>query len=110
MQMKTLLVGYRAGDLDAKALEGDVVCHVLDVYDRHAIEKAWGAKCVCSPHLPEGPWDLVRFRTGPKVMSGELSLDASATATTCSPRSGTTRTASAPLPPPGRPQCPAVRG
>ena len=55
--------------------EGDVVCHVLDVYDRHAIEKAWGAKCVCSPHLPEGPWDLVRFRTGPKVMSGELSLD-----------------------------------
>ncbi|MBQ3315063.1 MAG: methyltransferase [Kiritimatiellae bacterium] len=75
MPMKTLLVGYRAGDLDAKALEGDVVCHVLDVYDRHAIEKAWGAKCVCSPHLPEGPWDLVRFRTGPKVMSGELSLD-----------------------------------
>jgi len=73
--MKTLLVGYRAGDLAGKALEGDVVCHVLDVYDRHAIEKAWGAKCVCSPHLPEGPWDLVRFRTGPKVMSGELSLD-----------------------------------
>lgn len=73
--MRTLLVGYRAGDLDANLIDGDVVCHVLDVYDRHAIEKTWDAKCVCSPHLPEGPWDLVRFRTGPKLMSGELSLD-----------------------------------
>ncbi len=73
--MSTLLVGYTAADLDAKLLEGDVVCHVLDIYHQHAIERRWGAKCVCSPHLPEGPWDLVRFRTGPKVMSGELSLD-----------------------------------
>lgn len=73
--MSTLLVGYTAADLDAKLLEGDVVCHVLDIYHRHAIERRWGAKCVCAPHLPEGPWDLVRFRTGPKVMSGELSLD-----------------------------------
>ncbi len=73
--MSTLLVGYTAADLDAKLLEGDVVCHVLDIYHQHAIERRWGAKCVCAPHLPEGPWDLVRFRTGPKVMSGELSLD-----------------------------------
>ena len=73
--MKTLLVGYKAADLSAKLLEEDVTCHVLDIYHRHAIEKVWHAKCVCSPHLPEGPWDLVKFRTGPKVMSGELSLD-----------------------------------
>ena len=73
--MKTLLVGYKAADLSAALLDGDVTCHVLDIYHRHAIEKTWHAKCVCSPHLPDGPWDLVRFRTGPKVMSGELSLD-----------------------------------
>ncbi len=73
--MKTLLVGYKAADLSAKMLDGDVTCHVLDIYHRHAIEKVWHAKCICSPHLPEGPWDLVKFRTGPKVMSGELSLD-----------------------------------
>lgn len=72
---RTLLVGYRSADLSAKMLEGDVTCHVLDIYHRHAIEKTWHAKCICSPHLPEGPWDVVRFRTGPKVMSGELSLD-----------------------------------
>ena len=73
--MRTLLVGYKAADLSAKMLEGDVTCHVLDIYHRHAIEKVWHAKCVCAPHLPDGPWDLVKFRTGPKVMSGELSLD-----------------------------------
>ncbi len=73
--MKTLLVGYKAADLDAGLLEGDVTCHVLDIYHRHAIEKVWHAKCVCSPHLPEGPWDMVKFRAGPKIMSGELSLD-----------------------------------
>lgn len=73
--MKTLLVGYKASDLSAKTLEGDVTCHVLDIYHRHAIEKTWHAKAVCSAHLPEGEWDLVKFRTGPKVMSGELSLD-----------------------------------
>lgn len=73
--MKTLLVGYKASDLSAKMLEGDVTCHVLDIYHRHAIEKVWHAKAVCTPHLPEGPWDLIKFRTGPKIMSGELSLD-----------------------------------
>ena len=83
--MKTLLVGYTAADLyergkhgrraTASWLDGDVVCHTLDVYHRHAIEKAHHARAVCSAHLPEGPWDLVKFRTGPKVMSGELSLD-----------------------------------
>ncbi len=72
---RTLLVGYKAADLSAKMLEGDVTCHVLDVYHRHAIEKVWHVKCICSPHLPEGPWDIVKFHTGPKVMSGELSLD-----------------------------------
>lgn len=73
--MKTLLVGYKASDLSAKMLEGDVTCHVLDIYHRHAIEKTWHAKAVCSPHLPQGPWDVVKFRTGPKIMPGELSLD-----------------------------------
>jgi 16S rRNA (guanine1207-N2)-methyltransferase len=32
-------------------------------------------KAVCSPHLPKDDWDLVKFKTGPKLMSGELSLD-----------------------------------
>lgn len=73
--MKTLLVGYKAADLTPALLEGDVTCHVLDVYHRHAIEKVHHAKVICSPHLPEGPWDCIRFHTGPKVMSGELSLD-----------------------------------
>ena len=73
--MKTLLVGYKAADITPELLEGDVTCHVLDVYHRHAIEKVHHAKCVCSAHLPEGPWDLIRFKTGPKIHSGELSLD-----------------------------------
>ena len=73
--MKTLLVGYKAADLTPELLEGDVTCHVLDIYHRHAIEKVHHAKAVCSAHLPEGPWDLVKFRTGPKIHSGELSLD-----------------------------------
>lgn len=72
---KTLLVGYRAADLTPALLEGDVTCHTLDVYHRHAIEKVHHAKAICSAHLPEGPWDVVRFRTGPKLMSGELALD-----------------------------------
>ncbi|MBO7482260.1 MAG: methyltransferase [Kiritimatiellae bacterium] len=82
--MKTLLVGYRAADLFEKGkhgrrstaawLDGDVTCHTLDIYDRHAIEKTHHARAICSPHLPEGPWDLVKFRTGPKLMSGELAL------------------------------------
>ncbi len=75
--MKTLLVGYKAADLDRRTLAkfGDVTCHVLDIYHRHAIEKVHHLKVVCAPHLPDGPWDLVRFRTGPKLMSGELALD-----------------------------------
>ena len=73
--MKTLLVGYRAADLTPELLEGDVTCHVLDIYPRHAIEKVHHAKAICSPHLPEGPWDVIRFKTGPKIHSGELALD-----------------------------------
>ena len=73
--MKTLLVGYKASDLSKELLAGDVTCHTLDIYHRHAIEKVWHAKAVCTPHLPEGPWDVVKFKTGPKLMSGELSLD-----------------------------------
>lgn len=83
--MKTLLVGYRAGDLFETAKHGrrktapwaaadGVVCHTLDIYDRHAIEKVHHLKAICSPHLPEGPWDEIRFRTGPKLMGGELAL------------------------------------
>jgi len=73
--MAVLLVGYKAADLTPELLAGDVTCHVLDIYHRHAIEKVHHAKAVCSPHLPDGDWDLVKFRTGPKLMSGELSLD-----------------------------------
>ncbi|MCR5414563.1 MAG: methyltransferase [Kiritimatiellae bacterium] len=83
--MKTLLVGYAAKDLfetlkhgktrTASWLTPDVTCHCLDIYNRHAIEKVHHAKAICSAHLPEGPWDEIRFRTGPKLMSGELSLD-----------------------------------
>ena len=83
--MKTLLVGYRAKDLFEKDRRGrlataswtggDTVCHTLDIYDRHAIEKTHHLRTICAPHLPAGPWDLVRFRTGPKLMSGELALD-----------------------------------
>ena len=73
--MKTLLVGYKAADLTPELLDGDVTCHVLDIYHRHAIEKVHHAKVVCSAHLPEGPWDVVKFKTGPKIHSGELALD-----------------------------------
>ena len=73
--MRTLLVGYRAADLTPELLEGDVTCHVLDIYHRHAIEKVHHAKAICSPHLPEGPWDVIKFKTGPKIHSGELALD-----------------------------------
>lgn len=73
--MKTLLVGYKASDLSRELLADEVVCHVLDIYHRHAIEKVWHVKSVCLPHLPEGPWDLIRFKTGPKLMSGEVALD-----------------------------------
>lgn len=83
--MKTLLVGYKAADLfergkhgkkfTAKWLDENVLCHTLDIYHRHAIEKTHHIRAICSPHLPEGPWDLIKFKTGPKLMSGELSLD-----------------------------------
>ncbi len=75
--MKTLLTGYRAADIDRRLVAdcGEVTCHVLDIYHRHAIEKTHHLKTVCSPHLPEGDWDAVRFRTGPKLTSGELALD-----------------------------------
>ncbi len=83
--MNTLLVGYTAADLFERGKHGkkttaswvtnDVTCHCLDIYHRHAIEKVHHAKAVCSPHLPEGEWDVIKFKTGPKRMSGELTLD-----------------------------------
>ena len=73
--MTRLLVGYKASDLTPELLAGDVLCHTLDIYHAHAIEKVWHAKTICSAHLPEGPWDEVFFRTGPKLSSAELSLD-----------------------------------
>lgn len=83
--MRTLLVGYTASDLfergkhgkklTASWLDDGVTCHCLDIYHRHAIEKTHHVKAVCTPHLPEGPWDVIRFKTGPKRMSGELALD-----------------------------------
>lgn len=76
MPVKRLLVGYKAADLTPELLAGDVVVHVLDIYHLHAIEKTHpGVKAVCTPHLPKDVWDEVLFRTGPKLMSGELSLD-----------------------------------
>ena len=84
--MKTLLVGYKVQDLfevnrrgerrPASWLDGDITCHTLDIYHCHAIENSsCGVKAVCSPHLPKEDWDLIKFKTGPKLMSGELSLD-----------------------------------
>ena len=83
--MATLVVGYTASDLfeggkhgkkfTASWLNEDVTCHCLDIYHRHAIEKTHHVKAICTPHLPEGPWDVIRFKTGPKRMSGELALD-----------------------------------
>lgn len=83
--MATLLVGYTASDLFERGKHGkkftaswlneDVTCHCLDIYHRHAIEKTHHVKAICTPHLPQGPWDVIRFKTGPKRMSGELALD-----------------------------------
>jgi 16S rRNA (guanine1207-N2)-methyltransferase len=83
--MSTLAVGYKASDLFEKGKHGkvrtvswadaDTVFHALDIYHRHAIEKTHHLKTIASAHLPEGQWDTIRFRTGPKIMSGELSLD-----------------------------------
>ena len=86
-RQSVLLVGCKAADLEAAfaryALKpGEVVCHTLDIYHRHAVEKVFHGevKAVCSAHLPRtapdgGEWEKVVFRTGPKVMSGELALD-----------------------------------
>ena len=84
--MNILLVGYRAKDLFETCKHGKrrtaawaaaegVVCHTLDIYDRHAIEKTHHLKTLCSAHLPDGAWDAIKFKTGPKRMSGELALD-----------------------------------
>ena len=84
---KLLLVGFKAGDLEEAfrrlaCKPGDVVVHVLDIYHLHAIEKTWAGavEAVCSPHLPQvapdgSSWSRIVFRTGPKLMSGELALD-----------------------------------
>ena len=74
--MKRLLVGYKAAELTPKLLDGETTVHELDIYHAHAVEKTHpGVTVVCTPHLPKDDWDEIRFRTGPKVMSGELSLD-----------------------------------
>ena len=71
----TLYVGYKASDIKPEMLDDGAVFHTLDIYHRHAIEKVHHAKAICAPHLPEGDWDKICFLTGPKLMSGELSLD-----------------------------------
>lgn len=74
--MKTLLVGYKVSDLTNKMLEGEVAVHTLDIYHYHSIKKIFKRdRVICSPHIPDEPWDLIKFRTGPKLMSGELALD-----------------------------------
>ena len=75
MTKPTLLVGYRAADLTPALLAGEVVCHTLDIYHRHAIEKVHHAKAICSAHLPVGDWARVRLHTGPEIHSGELAID-----------------------------------
>lgn len=73
--MRRLLVGYLAVDLTAEMLEGETVFHVLDIYHKHAIERVFPqATVVCSAHLPEGPWDQILFKTGPRRMPGEVAL------------------------------------
>ena len=70
------MVGYRAADLTPQLVDGDTTVHEFDIYHAHAVEKTHpGVKVVCTPHLPAEAWDEVLFHTGPKVMSGELSLD-----------------------------------
>ena len=71
----TLYVGYKASDIKPEMLDAGAVFHTLDIYHRHAIEKVHHAKAICAPHLPEGDWDVIKFKTGPKIHSGELSLD-----------------------------------
>ena len=87
----TLYVGYKAADIHPAMLNPGAVFHTLDIYHRHAIEKVFHgqARAICMPHLPATPsaaglavaegavdrWERVVFRTGPKLMSGELSLD-----------------------------------
>ncbi len=79
--MKSLLVGYKAADLDRVSFEGEIVCHELDVYLAHAIAAVHPEiRTVCSAHLPRtdedgSKWNRICFRTGPKLMSGELALD-----------------------------------
>ena len=83
--MATLLVRSTAADLFERGKHGkkftaswlneDVTCHCLDIYHRHAIEKTHHVKAICTPHLPAGPWDVIRFKTSTKRMSGELALD-----------------------------------
>ena len=73
--MNTLYTGFKAADIVPAMLAEGAVFHTLDIYHRHAIEKVHHAKAVCSAHLPAGPWDRIVFRAGPKLMSGELTLD-----------------------------------
>ena len=76
MPCTKLFVGYKAAELAPEDLTDDTLVHVLDIYHQHAIEKVFPrSRVVCSAHLPEGDWREVRFRTGPKLMSGELALD-----------------------------------
>lgn len=75
-QKKILFTGYRAADIDRIDDKGRAVFHVLDIYHKHAIEKVHpGLEVVCSAHLPDGDWERISMLTGPKLMSGELSLD-----------------------------------
>lgn len=73
---RVLYTGYKVADVTRDMVSQGAVFHVLDIYHAHAFGKVFPeAEVVCSADLPEGPWDTVRFRTGPKLCSGELSLD-----------------------------------
>lgn len=75
-EKKILYTGFRASDLKRIPDVSGAVFHVMDIYQKHAIEaQAPNAEVLCSAHLPAGDWEKVCFRTGPRLMSGELTFD-----------------------------------
>ena len=70
------MAGYKVSELTNRMLEGDTTVHTLDIYHCHSIKKVFRRdRVICTPHIPDEHWDLIKFRTGPKLMSGELMLD-----------------------------------
>lgn len=75
MSGKTLICGYRSGDLTDRLMALKPVVHVFDIYHAHAIHKVWRWRCECTPHVPAGPYERAFLKTGKRLMSAELQLD-----------------------------------